>query len=149
MNLKSFILFSVLVLSPIAFSQKAEANEPKCKVSTNCLFGGRVSDRWVEGERAEKKADFDSARVAYTRALNAAETLNFPGQTEEYIKLARACAAVGSFARLQGAIVGGDYMNTHMMTKDHSESALKLSQEKFREVWDEKILESPELGSCP
>ena len=150
MNLKTFLLFSTLVLSPIALPQKAQANEPKCKLSTDCVYGGRVNDRWVEGANAELKADFDSARVAYTRAFDAAEMLKFPGKSETQVQLLQACATQGSFARLAGAIAGSEYMNTHLITRESSDMALQISRQKFRDTLDAQDLEFPELASkCP
>ena len=150
MNLKTFLLFSTLVLSPIVFTQTAQANELKCKLTTDCPYGARVSDRWVEGANAEVKTDFDSAKVAYMRAFNAAETLSFPGKSETQVKLLRACATQGSFARLAGAIAGSEYMNTHLMTRESSDMALQISRQKFRDTSDAQDLEFPELVSkCP
>ena len=150
MNLKTFLLFSTLILSPIVFTQTAQANEPRCKLTTHCVYGGRVNDRWTEGANAELKANFDRAQVAYTRAFDAAETLNFPGKSETQVKLLRACATQGSFARLAGAIAGSEYMSTHLMTRESSEMALQISRQKFRDTLDAQDLEFPELASkCP
>ena len=150
MNFKRITLFLALLLSSIAFTSTAQANEPKCKLTTNCPYGSRVSDRWLDGERAEREGDFNRAKVFYSRALNAAEKLNFSGRSKAQVKLLRACAKQGSFSRLQGAIVGSEYMNTHNFTKESVDNALDISRQKFREVSDAQDLQSPELVSkCP
>ena len=150
MNFKTFILSSILVLSPIAFAQMAQANEPKCKLTTDCVYGGRVSDQWEKGSRAELKGDFDGAQLAYLEAFNTAETLSFPRRSETQAKLLQACAAQGSFARLQGAIAATEYMKTHLMTKANYNMALKVSRQKFRETLEAQTIEFPELASkCP
>ena len=99
MNLKTFLLFSTLVLSPIVLPQKAQAAEPPCKITTDCPFGGNVNDRWLEGDNSEQSGDFNEARASYIKAFDASEKLVFPGKSLEQVKLFRACAAQGSYAR--------------------------------------------------
>ena len=150
MNLKTFLLFSTLVLSPIALPQTAQAVEPSCKIATDCPFGGNVSDRWIQGANSEGSGDFDEARAFYIKAFDASEKLVFPGKSLERVKLLRACAAQGSYARLAGAIAGSEYMNTHLMTRESSDMALQISRQKFRDTLDAQDLEFPELVSkCP
>ena len=150
MNLKTFLLFSTLVLSPIALPQKAQAAEPPCKIATDCPFGGNVSDRWLEGANSEQSGDFNEARASYIKAFDASEKLVFPEKSLEQLKLLRACAAQGSYARLAGAIAGSEYMNTHLMTRESSDMALQISRQKFRDTSDAQDLEFPELVSkCP
>ncbi len=48
------------------------------------------------------------------------------------VQLLRACAVQGSFARLQGAILGGEYMTSRCLTRENSEAALKISQQKIQ-----------------
>ena len=150
MNLKTFLLFSTLVLSPIVFTQTAQANEPQCELTTDCPYGARVSDRWIEGANSEQSGDFNEARASYIKAFDASEKLVFPGKSLERVKLLRACAAQGSYARLAGAIAGSEYMNTHLMIRESSDMALQISRRKFRDTLDAQDLEFPELASkCP
>jgi hypothetical protein len=152
MKLTTIVLLSALFY-PIALIPSAQANRsarPTCKLTRNCLYGPQVSDRWVEGEQFEQKGDFDSARVSYTRAFNAAEKLSLPGKTPDQMKLLRACAKMGSYARLQGAIGGSEYMQFHQTTAYHIKEAIEISRSRFGDAIANQISEFPELEtSCP
>jgi hypothetical protein len=152
MKLTTIVLLSAL-FSPIAWIPNAQANSPArptCKLTRNCVYGPQVSDRWAEGEQFEKKSDFDSAKVSYTRAFNAAKKLSLPGKTPDQMKLLRACSTMGSYARLQGAIGGSEYMQFHQITADHTKEAIEISRSRFRDAIAQQISESPELEtSCP
>jgi hypothetical protein len=131
-------------------TSKAQANTAKCKLTTNCPYGSQVSDRWIKGTRFEQEGDFESAIVEYKKAFNASEKLTFPGRTQAKMKLLRACASTGSYARLQGAITGAEYMKFHQLTADHTKAAIEISRDKFREVSDAQDQKFPELAnSCP
>jgi hypothetical protein len=152
MKLTTIVLLSAL-FSPIALMTSAQANStarPTCKLTRNCVYGPQVSDRWEEGARFEAKGDFDNAVVSYTKAFEAAETLSLPGQTQAQLKRLRACSAMGSLARLQGAIAGGEYMDTHQMTAESTKAAIEISRSKFGDVIASQISEFPELeAGCP
>jgi hypothetical protein len=151
-NLKTLVLFSALTLGSIVCvqTQAAEATTAKCKLTTNCPYGSEVSDRWIKGARFEQKGDFKSAIVEYQKAFKASEKLTFPGRSQAQVKLLRACASTGSYANLQGAIAGAEYMNFHQLTAEHTKAAIEISHEKFREVSDAQDKKFPELASsCP
>jgi hypothetical protein len=152
MKLTTLVLLSAL-FSPIALIPSAQANSlarPTCKLTRDCVYGPQVSDRWVEGARFEAKGDFDSAVVSYTKAFDASEKLSFPGQTQDQLKRLRACSAMGSLARLQGAMAGAEYMDTHQMTAESTKAAIEISRSKFGDTIASQISEFPELEtSCP
>lgn len=152
MKLTTIVLLSAL-FSPIALIPSAQANSdarPTCKLTRNCVYGPQVSDRWVEGARFEAKGDFDSAVVSYTRAFNAAEKLSLPGKTQTQLKRLRACSAMGSLARLQGAMGGREYMKSHPLTAYHTKEAIEISRSRFGDAIASQISEFPELEtSCP
>ncbi|WP_158333117.1 hypothetical protein [Calothrix sp. PCC 6303] len=146
------VLFSALTLGSIVCiqTQPAEARTVKCKLTTNCVYGSEISDRWIKGARFEQKADFQSAIIEYKKAFKASEKLTFPGKTQAQMKLLRACASTGSYASLQGAIAGAEYMKFHQLTAEHTKAAIEISRNKFREVSDAQDEKFPELaGSCP
>lgn len=150
MQFKNFILLSAIVLTSIALPQKAQAAEPSCKIATDCPFGGNVSDRWIQGASSEQSGDFDEARASYMKAFDASEKLVFPGKSLEQVKLFRACAAQGSYARLAGAIDGAEFMKTHLETREYIQMAVDISRQKFRDVVAQQDIENPELTSkCP
>ena len=155
MKLRTIVLLSALttVFGPIAFISSAQANSPArptCKLTRNCVYGPQVSDRWIEGARFEQKGDFQNAQISYTRAFNAAEKLSLPGRTTTQMKLLRACATMGSLARLQGAIGGTEYMKTHMLTAENTKAAIEISRSRFGDVIASQVSEFPELEtSCP
>ena len=150
MNLKTFLLFSTLILSPIVFTQTAQANEPQCELTTDCPYGARVSDRWIEGANSEQSGDFNEARASYIKAFDASEKLVFPGKSLERVKLLRACAAQGSYARLAGAIAGAEFMKTHLETREYIKMAVDISRQTFRDVVDQQDIDNPELATkCP
>ena len=150
MNLKIFLLFSTLVLSPIALPQKAQAAEPPCKIATDCPYGGNVNDRWIQGAKSEQSGDFDEARAFYIKAFDASEKLVFPRKSLEQVKLFRACAAQGSYARLEGSIDGAEFMKTHLETREYIQMAFEVSRQKFRDVVAQQDIENPELANkCP
>ncbi len=153
MKLIPIVLFSALAIGFSPIASIAQANSPAretCKLTRNCVYGPQVSDRWVEGERFEQKADFESAKVSYTKAFNAAEKLRLPGKTIAQMKLLRACASMGSLARLQGAIGGSEYMQSHPLTADHTKAAIEISRSRFGDAIAQQISELPELEtSCP
>ncbi len=152
MKIKTIVLVSALtaLLSPIALIPSAQANRPTCKLTRNCVYGPQVSDRWEEGARLEQKGDFESATVSYTKAFKAAEKLSLPGRTIAQMKLLRACASMGSFARLQGSMGGSEYMKSHSLTADHTKAAIEISRSRFGDAIAQQISEFPELEtSCP
>lgn len=155
MKLTTIALVSAFatVITPISFTTIAQANSftrPACKLSDNCVYGPQVSDRWIEGSRFEQEGDFDSARVAYIRAFNAAEKLSLPGIRTAPMKRLRACATMGSFARLQGAIDGSNYMKSHQLTAENTKAAIEISRQKFQDVIAEQTSKFPELKTgCP
>ena len=153
MKLTTIVIFSALAIVCNPIVPIAQANspvKPVCKLTRNCVYGPLVSDRWIEGARFEKEADFDSAQVSYTKAFNAAEKLSLPGKTTAQMKLLRACATMGSFARLQGAIGGSEYMKSHMLTADHTKAAIEISRSRFGDTIAQQISEFPELeNKCP
>jgi hypothetical protein len=152
MIIKSFFT-ATLLLSAIAFTPIAQANSAArltCKLTRNCVYGPQVSDRWIEGSQFEQKGDFKRAIVSYTKAFNAAEKLNLPGKTQAQMKLLRACATMGSYASLQGAMAGSDYMESHQITAESTKAAIEISRSKFGDVTASQISEFPELEtSCP
>jgi hypothetical protein len=155
MKLTTLVLLSALatLLSPIALIPSAQANSPArptCKLTRNCVYGPQVSDRWEQGAQFEAKGDFQNAQISYTRAFNAAEKLNLPGKTQAQLKLLRACSTMGSLARLQGSIAGGDYMKSHQITAESIKAAIEISRSKFGDVIANQVSEFPELEtSCP
>jgi hypothetical protein len=152
MKLTTLVLLSAL-FSPIALMTSAQANSPAksgCKLTRNCVYGPQVSDRWIEGARFEAKGDFDRAVVSYGKAFDAAEKLSLPGKTQAQLKLLRACSAMGSLARLQGAMGGRDYMKSHLLTAESTKAAIEIARSKFGDVIASQISEFPELEtSCP
>lgn len=151
-NLKTLILSSALTLGSIVCvqTQAVEATTANCKFTTNCPYGSEVSDRWSKGAKFEQKGDFESAIVEYKKAFKASEKLTFPGRSQVQVKLLRACASTGSYASLQGAIAGAEYMKFHQLTAEHTKAAIEISRDKFREVSDTQDKKFPELASsCP
>jgi hypothetical protein len=151
-NLKTLILSSTWALGSIVCIQiqVVEANTAKCKFTTNCVYGAEVSDRWIKGARFEQEADFESAMVEYKKAFEASQKLTFPGRSQTRVKLLRACASKGSYARLEGAKIGAEYMKFHQLTAEHTKAAIEISRDKFREVSDAQEKKFPELAnSCP
>ncbi len=127
-SMKSILLITTLITLATSLGEGiAQANSPArptCKLTQNCVYGPQVSDRWAEGSAFEQKGDFDSATVSYTKALNAAEKLRLPGKTIDQLKLLRACATMGSVARLQGAMGGSEYMKSHSLTAYHTKARI-------------------------
>jgi hypothetical protein len=66
------------------------------------------------------------------------------------MKLLRACATMGSLARLQGAIAGGEYMKDHNLTAESTQAAIDIARSRFGDAIANQISEFPELEtSCP
>ena len=64
-----------------------------------------TGERWGQGAALERKGEFDSAIIQYKQALQAIKNIN-----NQHL---RDCATTGTVARLEGAKVGKQYIDTH------------------------------------
>lgn len=105
------------------------------------LFG-ETGERWGQGSALEQKGDFDAAIIQYNRALQAIRAID-----DQQL---RDCAAIGTIARLEGAMAGKRYIQTYGRDANALRSALEASQNRFRAVMAASDAKRPELAtSCP
>lgn len=112
-------------------------------------YGKDISGRWDAGAKLEAKGDYANAAKQYEQALAAARKLIRKDLDKKQLDTLRACAILGSEARLAGARAGVAAIRADSSAAGKRMAAAKAEQ-AFQIANEEADRKRPDLASaCP